>query len=165
MGSCGLHVLHNSFRDGAGAINWNIEHALSSCWWLFKDSPARHDNFTQVTRSSIFPLKFCSQCWVENVQVAERVLENFPQMVAYVIAAKAGTIKEPRNKSYENVELVIEDTMFVAKLKFFLIIAKEIQPLLKYYQADRPLLPFFAQDIFTLIKGFMERFIKTDVMK
>ena len=79
-------------------------------------------------------------------------------MVAYVKAAKAGTIKEPRNKSYEN-------TMFVAKLKFFLIIAKEIQPLLKYYQADRPLLPFFAQDIFTLIKGFMERFIKTDVMK
>ena len=57
--------------------------------------------------------------------------------------------------------------MFVPKLNFFLIIAKEIQPLLKYYQADGPLVPFFAfaQDIFTLIKGFMERFIKTDVMK
>ena len=39
VGSCGLHVLHNSFRDGAGATNWNIEHALSSFWWLFKDSP------------------------------------------------------------------------------------------------------------------------------
>ena len=49
-------------------------------------------------------------------------------MVAYVKAANAGTIKEPRNKSYENAELVVEDTMFVAKLKFFLIIAKEIQP-------------------------------------
>ena len=57
--------------------------------------------------------------------------------------------------------------MFVPKLNFFLIIAKEIQPLLKYYQADGSLVPFFAfaQDIFTSIKGFMERFIKTDVMK
>ena len=73
VGSCGLHVLHNSFRDGAGATNWNIEHALSSFWWLFKDSPARREDFTEVTRSSIFPLKFCSHRWVENVQVAERV--------------------------------------------------------------------------------------------
>ena len=44
VGSCGLHVLHNSFRDGAGATNWNIEHALSSFWWLFKDSPARRED-------------------------------------------------------------------------------------------------------------------------
>ena len=119
VGSCGLHVLHNSFRDGAGATNWNIEHALSSFWWLFKDSPARRDDFLEVTRSSIFPLKFCSHRWVENVPVAERALEIFPQMLAYVKAAKAGTIKEPRNKSFENVELVVQDTCVCGKVKFF----------------------------------------------
>ena len=74
-------------------------------------------------------------------------------MVAYVKAEKAGKIKEPRNKSYENVELIVEDTTFEAKLNFFLIIAKDIQSLLKYYQAEWPLLPLFAQDIINLIKA------------
>lgn len=46
LGSCGLHILHNAFRDGCNAgAKWS----LSSLRWLFKDSPARRENFTNAT--------------------------------------------------------------------------------------------------------------------
>ena len=54
VGIWGLYVLRNSFRDGANATDWNMEHALRSIWLLFKHSPARREDFTEVTRSSIF---------------------------------------------------------------------------------------------------------------
>ena len=84
---------------------WNMHYAVFGC---FSHSPARREDFTEVTRSSIFQILFTLLG-----QVDKRELEIFPQMVAYVKAAKA-KIKEPRNKAYENVE-----HMFVAKLDFF----------------------------------------------
>ena len=30
IGSCGLHVIHNSFRDGCSAAEWEVETFLSS---------------------------------------------------------------------------------------------------------------------------------------
>lgn len=32
VGSCGLHIVHNAFRDGAKATGWEIEHTLSSLY-------------------------------------------------------------------------------------------------------------------------------------
>ena len=59
IGSCGLHVIHNSFRDGCSAAEWDVETFLSSVRWLFKDSPARREDYTSVTGSTSFPLDFC----------------------------------------------------------------------------------------------------------
>ncbi|KAE8742181.1 hypothetical protein FOCC_FOCC012267, partial [Frankliniella occidentalis] len=41
MGSCGLHVVNNSFKTGAQATNWNVVPFLRSIYWVFKDSPTR----------------------------------------------------------------------------------------------------------------------------
>ncbi|KAK5880613.1 hypothetical protein CesoFtcFv8_023623 [Champsocephalus esox] len=55
VGSCGLHILHNSFRAGCAATHWELGHALSTLKWLFKDVPARREDYTEVTGTS-FPL-------------------------------------------------------------------------------------------------------------
>ena len=36
IGSCGLHVIHNCFRDGCPAAEWEVETFLSSVRWLLK---------------------------------------------------------------------------------------------------------------------------------
>lgn len=36
--SCGLHTLHNAFRDGYKASGWEVDHTLCSLYWLFKNS-------------------------------------------------------------------------------------------------------------------------------
>ena len=59
VGSCGLHILHNAFRAGINETEWDVEHTLTCLHWLFKDAPARREDYTSVTGSSVFGLKFC----------------------------------------------------------------------------------------------------------
>ena len=120
---------------GCSATEWEFETFLSSIRWLFKDYPSV-DEFTR------FPLDFCRHRWLENVPVVERALVIIPFVMQYVTAAKSGKVAEPKNKSFENVQESVKDTLLTAKLNFFLMIAKEIQPFLTKYQADKPLLPF-----------------------
>lgn len=44
VGSCGLHILHNSFRAGCASTDWELGNALSSLKWLFNDVPARRED-------------------------------------------------------------------------------------------------------------------------
>ena len=37
VGSCGLHQIHNAFRKGMEATEWDLEHILRSVHYLFTD--------------------------------------------------------------------------------------------------------------------------------
>lgn len=65
FGSCGLHTLHNAMK--AGFTAWQLEKLLRAMHFLFYNVPARKEDFTNLTRSSCFPLSFCGHRWVENV--------------------------------------------------------------------------------------------------
>ena len=64
VGSCGLHVVHAAFCTGCQATDWKIEGPLRALWYLFHESPPRRDDYTAVTGSTVFPLKFCATPWV-----------------------------------------------------------------------------------------------------
>lgn len=60
LGSCSLHVVHGAFQTGGKASGFDVSHLLTSLYYLFKDSPARREDYTNMTASSTFPLKFLS---------------------------------------------------------------------------------------------------------
>ncbi|GBO27994.1 hypothetical protein AVEN_216697-1 [Araneus ventricosus] len=117
QGSCGLHILNNSFKHGEKATNWNINSILSSLYWLFKDAPVQRGDLMKLSSSEKFPFKFCCHRWLENVPCAERAMEIWAD-----------------------------------------ILAKMLQPFLILYQSDKPLVPFLAGDLFTLVKNMLEHF-------
>ena len=49
IGSCDLHTVHNSFQAGGQASGWKVSSLLSSLYYVFKDSPARREDFCKVT--------------------------------------------------------------------------------------------------------------------
>lgn len=59
IGTCGLHILHNSFRAGCAATGWDLEAVLSCCYNFFHDSLARREDFITVTGATQLPAKFC----------------------------------------------------------------------------------------------------------
>lgn len=83
LGSCGLHIMHNAFKAGSSATTWDTEHILNSLFWLFMDSPARRDDYTKVTGSTVFPLRYCQHRWLVNVTVLERAITIWPQIQTY----------------------------------------------------------------------------------
>uniref|UniRef100_A0A1A8JX24 Uncharacterized protein n=1 Tax=Nothobranchius kuhntae TaxID=321403 RepID=A0A1A8JX24_NOTKU len=48
--------------------------------FLFHNVPARREDFTKLTGSSLFPLPFCGHKWVENLPVGERAIEVWPKL-------------------------------------------------------------------------------------
>ena len=93
IGSCSLHTLHNCFRHGAQVTGWDIGSVLSSSHILFKDVPARRDDYIQVTNSDIFPLSFCHHRWVENIAVARRAMEIRSNVETFINSARDKVIK------------------------------------------------------------------------
>ena len=86
-------------------------------------------------------------------------------MVAYCTAAKTRVVTEPTNKSFQVVQKAIQDPLLIGKLKFFIMVAKEVEPFLGRYQTDKPMMPFIAGDLHCLLRGLLERILSPDVMK
>lgn len=159
IGSCGLHVAHNAFRQGFESINWDVEGFLTSIFSLLKDSPARREDYTNVG-GEYFPLKFVKHRWIENVSVCERALEIIPHFQKYIEYVEKGKFVKPTCKSFENVQNHIKDKLLPIKLNIFLSVAKLFQPFLEKYQTDKPMIPFLADDLKKIIVSLLQRFLK-----
>ena len=164
VGSCGLHTIHNSFKSGWLEIDWDVQHAFTSLYWLFKDSPARREDYSTSTGSYIFPKRFCRTRWVENVDVAERVLNIWPHVENFVQAIQAGRFKKPQTKYWSTIVECCSDPLFLAKVNIFLTFTKDFTPFLVKYQSDLPLLPFIADDLVQLLRTLLGRFVKSDIL-
>lgn len=73
---------------------WSLEKVLSSMYRLFKDAPARREDYMTVNglttgADSNFPLKFCGHRWLENEPVLTRALEVWDRVIKYVEAVVA----------------------------------------------------------------------------
>lgn len=166
IGSCGLHVLNVAFKTGIQKTAWNLIEFLRACYYLFKDCPSRRGVFTKVTKSSTFPLKFCSIRWLENSAVAKRALDVLDNLKKYVEHVKTDkTQKSIRSsKSFKTVQSCLEDKLLRAKLAFFFSLAQDIEPFLRQFQSDYPMAPFIHGDLLALLNCLMGRVVKEEVL-
>ena len=136
VGSCGLPVAHAAFCAGCQAIHWKIGGLLRALWYLFHDSPARRDDYTTVTGSSVFPLKFCATRWIEDDRVSERVLEIWPNVEKYIRhVLKEPKSKQPTSASFSTIEKATKDVLVPAKLQIYVYTAKVLKPFLVHCQS------------------------------
>ena len=165
LGSCGIHVVHGGFKSGVEATGWKLDSLLRSMFYLLRDSPARRDDFTTVTGSTLFPLKFCGTRWLEDVPVAERALQIWNHISKYAMTTAAGPkSKVPKIQSFNNVMQHIQNALTPAKLHFFICIVKILTPFLQKYQIDKPMAPFPREELLGLLKTIMAIFIKKSVL-
>ena len=164
VGSCGLHTVHNAFKSGWQETDWDLQHSFTSLYWLFKDTPARREDFTSLTGSRSFPKRFCQTRWLENIDVADRVIEIWPDVERYVAAVRSRQFPEPKTKSWSVVSKCCDDLLFIAKVHAFRAVAEDVTPFLRKYQSDLPLLPFLGDDLASLIRTLLRRFVKVDVL-
>lgn len=72
--------------------------------------------------------------------------------------------KPPASQSFVKVNKALEDKLFAAKLGFLQSVALQLEPYLTVYQSNQPLLPFMYDDLYSLLRNLMVRFIKTEIM-
>ena len=104
IGSCGLHVCHNSYKGAIIATTWDIVQFLRCVYNIFKDVPTRRALYIEYTQSNLFSLKFgATTRWLENEHVAGRALDMLPSLRKFVISAKENKT-EPTSTSYTLVK-------------------------------------------------------------
>ena len=163
VGSCGLHIVHGAFQTGIADTGWKIDRFFQSCYWLFSDTQARRDDFIKVIQSDMFPLRFCKHRWLDIVPVAECTLELLPQLRFCVEAIKKKELPNPATSSYEHLAESLDDPLLEVKINTFLSIAKCVSPFLTLYQSEKPMMPFLAADLASVMKGLMNRVVKKDL--
>ena len=86
--------------------------------------------------------------WVENNVVAERLLSIWPNIkVVITFWEKLPESKQPSSNSYVVIKDVVKDLFLPAKLRFFCYVAGIVEPFLKEYQTDMPMIPFLYFDL------------------
>ena len=131
---------------GKSKFCWNP--AVKSCMIALY-----RDDYISITKSTKFPLAFCSTKWVEDKPVADRLLEIWPDIVKTI---KYWTLlpksKQPKCKSFYIVSEAVNDVLTLLKLSFFSYMTFWIHPFLKKYQKELPLIPFLYEDLTKLLK-------------
>ena len=71
--------------------------------------------------------------------------------------------RTPSSRSYENLKATINNPFTVAKLQFFSFLACLLQPFLKSYETDDPMVPFLYNYIFSLLRQIIIVVLKHDL--
>ena len=72
--------------------------------------------------------------------------------------------KRPSSRSYENLKVTVNNPFTVAKLQFFSFFACVLQPFLKSYETDDPMIPFLYKYIFSLLQQIITVVVKHDLL-
>jgi len=165
IGACSLHVVHGGFKYGATATGWNLDSLLRSLWYIFSDSPAKREDYQSITGSNVWPLRFCGTRWLEDIPVAERAILIWPSIKQYVKKVIEGPkSKVPTSQSFRNLKEYTLDPLVPAKLQFFIAVAKILQPFLKKFQTDKPMVPFLSEELQCILKAILGKFVKQSVL-
>ena len=129
IGTCNLHTVHGAFETGATKSDWDDKKLLKGTHRILRYTPARKEDYFNLTGCSKFPLPFVATRWVEGKGVSDRLIELWDN-IKKVFGFREGLTKSKRlkSKSYENVKAHIKDPLTLAKLKFFSFVVSLLGP-------------------------------------
>ena len=78
---------------------------------------------------------------------------------------KPGKGKNGANTRYEHLCSIQKDPLVPLKLQFFEDIAKTLDSFLVLYQTNKPMVPFLAESLETLLRSLCAKFIRKDVLE
>lgn len=98
--------------------------------------------------------------------MAERALPVWPNIEKYVTTTLSGRkSKIPVIRSFQNLKEHVLRPLSTAKLQFFTTIANFLTPFLKKFQSEEPMLPFMAEELYTILWTLLKKFIKKSVLE
>ena len=96
--------------------------------------------------------------WVENKCVADSLLEIWPdirKLFRFWNTQKGPQPLQKTTKSIINVKAALEDPFTEVKIRVFSFIASKMEPFLKKYQTDSPMIVYMYSDLKDLIKSLL----------
>ena len=139
-------MVQGGFQCGVEATGWKLDGLLRSMFYLLRDSPARRDDFTTVTGSTLFPLKLCGTGWLEDVPVAKSTADMEPHFQIYYNNSSRYKEQVPKIQSFYNVMQHIQNPLTPANLTSLDVLQKLLHLFLQKFQTDKLMASFLREE-------------------
>lgn len=83
---------------------------------VFHNTPARREDFSTLTKTSVFPLPFCGHRWIENLPIVKKAIAVWSMIVMYVDAVTKKEIPNPKTSSYDALAEARKDSLIMAEV-------------------------------------------------
>ena len=125
--------------------------------------------FSHSQQLTSFAIGFCLIVffrWVENIKSAARFIEIWDNIGKLLTFWKSlPKSKRPKCKSYETLKVAVDHHLMISKLQFFNYVANIVEPFLRKYQTDQPMVPFLFFDLKDTVTKLFEIIIKLEKCK
>ena len=121
--------------------------------------------YMKETLTDTFPLHFCKTRWIEDEPVAAQLYScgHIVKVIQYWLSLPVS--KQPKdNKSYKILVKHHNDPLMIAKLSFFKYFASILKGFLVQFQSDRPMVPFLAKELDSILRKSMCLFVERKVL-
>ena len=103
--------------------------------------------------------------WAENSKSAARLIEVWDNIGKLLTFWKSlPKSKRQKCKSYETLKVAFDDHLMIPKLQFFNYVANIVEPFLRKYQTEQPMVPFLFFNLKYTVTKLFEIIIKSEVL-
>ena len=111
IGSCNMHVVHNSFGKGIDEYGSVVEHLCLDLFYLFKHSAARREDYKSLQIDmDVEANKFQRHTegrWLSLGPSVERLLEQWDAITAFVKQLEKSEKDVPKSINFKRIQLAI----------------------------------------------------------
>ncbi len=171
IGSCNLHIVHNSFHAGLSVVNgrWSVDDLLNDVFQFFKKFPSRSADFGKIQEAlqaeKLAFKRYVSNRWLSIGPVSARIIANWDCMLKYFL--KTDHSKAIKDSSmYKRIcTKLTEGDIMLARLHFIHSIAELFAPFLTKLQSESTLIHVLYDELAQLLRLLLQRFVKAETIK
>ncbi|CAF1660527.1 unnamed protein product, partial [Adineta ricciae] len=172
IGSCPLHLIHNSFKIGIGQTNWPIEEFLNNLVFWFNRSPSRREDYRNVakhlsSKPGRFIRRFTLTRWLDIGPILERVIDQWTNLIVYFSEFIPNKDQiSMKNQRYLQITAALQSKSLLIRLHFLVFLHNHVyQQILVWLQQTQPLIHLLYDECEQLIRRLFSCFIREDLIK
>ena len=173
IGTYPLHIVHNAFRTGVNALNFNINSFIIDVNFFFKLSAARRADYKQMQEFTDviahFIQKHSSTRWVTLRKICVKVLEQYQNLREYFLKflPKTSTFKSTvrDTERCKRIKEVLENETSVPYIAFIAFIENDFEIFLKIFQSMKSRIHIVYPEMSTLLTSLKSKFTKSKLLR
>lgn len=172
VGTCTLHKVHNAFRKGMNACDFDFESFIFDVAFFFKRSACRREDYKTVEMitnlETRFALKHVSSRWLSMRKVCLRILEQWPNLVEYFLTflpSQENTGNEMSTSRYQRIVEVLTNPLHKATFCFVVFVSQEFEYFLKTFQRNELMIHLLYDAMLSLLRSLMTKFMKKTALR
>lgn len=170
IGTCNLHVVHNSFCKALEDFHAPVDELAVDIHSFFKYSAARREDFKfaqleEDVETHTF-LRHVPSRWLTLGVVIDRLIEQWEPLEKYFMdLAKKDASNAPKSAAFKRICTRIQQKQTIVELHFLKSVMPVFHSFLELFQTEAPLIHILYDEMNRLVSAMMGRYVKVEVLK